>query len=160
MYIRRSLAHLLIFVIFVFLLVTIAYAEGEIVDPNVTPNYTVTCVHAVEREPNSSGVSVPLPLSEIARIDFYVSTDKGVTNPWTLADTDNSNACSQTYDLSTVPDGQYYYTTKTVDNSIPPLESIYSADSTELLIGYHAVVIKRVPMPPKPSGGFGGTARP
>lgn len=119
--------------------VGVASAEGLEVDPTQTPTYTLTCIDPIEREDNT-----PLAVGEIATRNFFVSQDK---TDWQPAGS-NTSACRQVYDLSQVPDGQYYYTATVIDTD--GRESIYSPSIA-------AVLVKRI-QAPRPPTGLSGSA--
>jgi len=116
-----------------------ANAEGQIVDPTITPTATITCVYPVERADNTA-----LALNEIAQVKFFVSQDK---TGWQPAGTNNAE-CKQVYDLAAIPDGQYYYTVMAIDTE--GRQSIYGVDATPS--EYVAWVVKRVLPPKNPTG--------
>jgi hypothetical protein len=124
-------------------------AEGQIVDPDKTPTWTITCEYPVEREDGT-----PLAINEIAKVEFYVSPDK---SDWISAG-ENTTACRQVYNLTDVADGQYYYTVTATDTE--GRASLFSINSPDANIddpGYVALVVKRV-KPPKPAMGLSGEA--
>ncbi len=91
----------------------------------------LTCDYPIEREDGA-----PLALSEIAKVNFFV-TSNGVR---TAAGSNNA-ACTQTYDLTAVPDGSYVYTVQTEDTG-----GRVSADSTTV-----TMVVKRIANPNSPT---------
>jgi len=105
------------------------------VDPNKTPTFTLTCQYPIEREDGK-----PLAIEEIAQINFFVRT--GATGNWEPAGS-NTNACKQVYDLTNVPDNDYFYTAKAIDND--GRESDYSPD-------IFALEIERIQDPKSPTG--------
>jgi len=122
-----------------------AAAEGPVVDPTITPTMTLTCNYPIEREDGT-----PLAVDEIAKVNFFVSTSLTTPN-WQPAGS-NDTECKQVYDLSNVPDNQYYYTGTTVDTDVR--ESIYGADAVPP--EYFALVVKRLANP-KHQTGYGAT---
>jgi hypothetical protein len=129
------------------LLPGLVLAEGQIVNPNITPTWTVTCEYPTEREDNTQ-----LLRNEIAKVEFYVSTDK---TDWRPAG-ENASACRQVYNLTDIADGQYYYTTIAVDTD--GRMSLMSIDAPSVgESGYTALVVKR-PSLPKPPTGHDGAA--
>lgn len=135
---NKTIMNILIFFIIAFTIsaciIKTAFAEGQVVDPTITPTYTITCEYPIEREDGT-----PLAINEIAKVNFFVSQDK-VT--WTPAGS-NTSACRQVYDLSSIPDGQYYYTGTTVDTEAR--ESIKGSDAIPPL--FAAIVVKRIAKP-------------
>jgi len=115
------------------------------VDPTITPTYTLTCVDPIEREDGT-----PLAIGEIAIREFFVSTDK---SNWTQAGS-NTSTCRQVYDLSAVPDGQYYYSATVTDTDGRQSQQSAIFDP---VTGYASVIVKRLANP-KAATGFSGVA--
>jgi len=96
--------------IVLFLWSTDSEAAGPVdIDPDATPNGLYLCDIPITLGDSGSTV---MPLSDVGRIDFEVSNDNQVT--WTAAgNRDRANGdtilCSQTYTLSGLPDGTYFY---------------------------------------------------
>jgi len=86
-----------------------ANAEGPVLDPSITPQKILTCDYPVTRTDGT-----PLAVGEIATINFFVSQDTGPNKTWAPAGS-NDTACRQVYDLTAIPDGQYYYSATAVD---------------------------------------------
>ena len=103
-----------------------ANAEGPVVDPNLTPQKILTCDYPVTRTDGT-----PLAVDEIATINFFVSQDVGVDKTWTPAGS-NDTACRQVYDLTAVPDGQYYYSASALDTG--GRESVVSPNYVPLVL--------------------------
>jgi len=116
----------------IFLMVSIVSFEVFAIDPTIDPTKTLTCTMPIERTDGT-----PLAADEIAEIRFFVSQDLAT---WTPAGT--NTACSQVYDLTSVPDGTYHYVAQTVDTD--GRESVYS-DSVTL-------EVKRLATPAAPTG--------
>lgn len=132
--------------IFILMLFTLsAFAEGPVVDPTITPTWTVTCNYPIEREDGTA-----LAINEIARVEFKVSQDK---TTWQPAGQNNAE-CKQIYDLTNVPDGQYYYTPLTVDTNGRQSVLAYDADPLEV----SALVVKRIANPNHPTGVQGAAS--
>ena len=110
---------------------------AETIDPTITPTKTLTCDMPVERTDGT-----PLALNEIAQVRFYVSTDR---TTWQQAG--SNTVCLQSYDLSGVADGTYWYTADAVDTE--GRESIKSPQAAEL-------IVKRLSAPAPPLN-FGWT---
>ncbi len=140
-----------IFLLFIFMLPGLVLAEGPEIDPNITPNATVTCKLPITRTDGTV-----LKVGEIPLVDFFVS--QNITTPnWQAA---GSNAvaaadrgvkdasCQQVYDLTSVADGQYYYALKATD--LQGRQSGYSFD--EVPPDYVAWVVKRLASPNPPTG--------
>lgn len=135
-------------ILFIFILMSFVFsalAEGPVVDPTITPIWTVTCNYPIEREDGT-----PLAISEIARVEFKVSQDKTTWQPAGQ----NTTECKQIYDLSAVPDGQYYYTPMTVDTAGRQSVLAYDADPGEV----SALVVKRIANPNHPTGVQGAAS--
>ena len=124
-----------------------ALAEGPVVDPTITPTWTITCVDPIER---MDGTAL-LP-GELANREFFVSQDVGAVKTWTLAGS-NSTACRQVYDLIDVIDGQYYYTVTAIDSEGRHSDKAYDADPSTLV----SLEVKRI-QPPRPPSGLTGSA--
>jgi hypothetical protein len=114
-----------------------ANAEGPVVDPNLTPSKTLTCDYPVTRTDGT-----PLALDEIATVQFYVSQDETGTKTWTPAGS-NDTECKQVYDLTAIPDGQYYYSASAVDTG--GRESVVAP-------GYSPLVLQRIAPPETVTG--------
>jgi hypothetical protein len=96
--------------------------------------FTLVCTHPIERENGDV-----LAIDEIADIQFFVVKD-GVR---TLADTDNTNVCKQSYDLTNVADGEYLYLMQTRDT-----DGRNSVDSLDTF----TAIVKRQGDPKAPTG--------
>ena len=104
-----------------FLVLFLVVFSAHAVDPTIEPTKVLTCDMPIERTDGT-----PLALDEIAEIRFFVSTDNSTWEP-----AGANTVCTQTYDLTNVPDGLYYYTAQAVDTDARA--SAY-ADSTSLLV--------------------------
>jgi len=107
-------------------------ALAETIDPNITPTKVLTCDMPVEREDGTA-----LAIDEIAQVQFFVSPDQ---TTWTQAGT--NTVCSQSYDLSNVQDGTYFYTASVTD--LAGRQSILAPQAAEL-------IVKRIASPAPPS---------
>lgn len=85
--------------------IQLASAEGEVIDPQVSPARTLVCDMPVTRADGA-----PLAIDEIARIDFYQSAD-GIL--WEQID--SAETCYMALDLAAMDTGQYYYQVRSVD---------------------------------------------
>ena len=112
-----------------------AFAVTLNIDPSLPEQQqlTIGCQYPIEREDGT-----PLALNEIAQINFYVTKD-GVRT----AAGSNSTACSQTYDLSNVPDATYLYSVTALDT-----DGRESVDSPEVV----TAIVKRLASPKSPTG--------
>ena len=141
----------LLIILCLFAIAQLAHAEGPVVDPTITPTWTITCADPIQREDGTA-----LAVGEIATRNFWVSTDK---TSWQEAG-NNSAACQQVYNLGTVADGQYYYTVSATDTD--GRQSVFAIDNPENAttgeLGYAALVVKRL-APPKPPSGITGSAQ-
>ena len=115
------------------------FAEGPVVDPTINPTWTVVCNYPVERVDGT-----PLAIGEIAVVEFKVSQDKVTWQPAGQ----NTTACKQVYDLSSVLDGQYYYSPLVKDMDGRSSLLAYDADPLEV----SALVVKRLANPSHPTG--------
>lgn len=113
-------------------LVGIAKAEGPVYDPTINPTATLVCTLPVTREDGS-----PLAVDEIALIRFVQSGD-GQT--WAQAGTNTE--CSLVLDLTSMPEGQYYYSATAVDT-----DGRESQRATA-----HPFVLRRIQPPTPPTG--------
>lgn len=147
----KNITLMAIGIILALITLKVAIAEGEVIDPSITPIYTITCVDPIAREDGSV-----LAVGEIATRNFFVSTTKPFS--WVPVGS-NNNECKQVFNLADVPDGQYYYTTTAVDQQ--GRESLYASDNPDNEIsgelGYTSLVVKRLPDPKSPTG-LSGTA--
>lgn len=122
-----------------------AFADGPVIDPTITPTWTVVCNAPLERTNGD-----PLAIGDIARFEFKVSTDIGATKTWQPAG-QNLTECKQVYDLTSVPDGQYYYSPLAVDTDGRQSAISYDVDPAEVA----ALVVKRIANPNHPNGVTG-----
>lgn len=108
------------------------HAEGDVIDPTIHPSATITCNLPVTREDGT-----PLAVDEIALIRFVQSGD-GQT--WAQAGTNTE--CSLVLDLTSMPEGQYYYSATAVDT-----DGRESQRATA-----HPFVLRRIQSPTPPTG--------
>lgn len=115
-------------------------AEGPVVDPRITGQgqAIISCDIPIARTNGDL-----LDINEIATIDFLVSQDKVNWQP-----AGSSSVCSMTYDLTSIPDGQYYYTTSATDTGGRTSALSIEENPSE----YAAWVVKRVGNPNSPTG--------
>jgi len=139
------------FIFLLFIFPSLVFAEGPVIDPNITPTATITCKIPLLRADNVT----PLKVGEIAQVDFYVTQD--LTTPidnWQPAGSNTvlpadlgvkDASCQQVYDLTGVADGQYYYAITATD--LQARTSGFSSDETPP--DYKAWVVKlAAPNPP------------
>lgn len=109
-------------VVGVIVMLTLVFSNAQaatVIDPRVTPSKTLTCDYPTQRTDGTT-----ITVSEIQRIDFYVSNDAGAT--WSPAGSNNA-ACSQVYDMTQIVNGDYQYAARTVDTG--DRESVMSVAS-------------------------------
>ena len=113
------------------LLIGSAYAEGPVIDPEVTPTVTLDCVYPTTREDDTS-----MAREEVAAIIWFQSNDNA---SWGDPIPDATD-CPHVVDITALPDGQYYNKAKAVD---------IAGRTSRLSDSYGAYEVKR-PAPPNP----------
>lgn len=132
---------LILFISFLLLFMAFqATANNVTLDPTISTQdrLTVTCEYPIEREDGT-----PLAVNEIAQVNFFVEKD-GVGGYVPAGE--NTTACRQVYDMTSVPDGVYVYAVTAVDTE--GRESLYSSEVV-------TATVKRLPNPSTPTGVTG-----